>query len=109
MTPSFGLRSLSGTAAYGSEATIPIRNVNPVNDSLSSGHASYAGSLPDAKASPATDSADLSGAGTLMSQAVGGPDVRIEKVAALRESIANGTYNVSAMDVAVGVMASMIW
>jgi hypothetical protein len=61
MPSTLGLRTLLPTAAYGMEATMPIRNVNPVNESLSSGHATYGSALPAATAGPANDTADLSG------------------------------------------------
>jgi flagellar biosynthesis anti-sigma factor FlgM len=110
MQSALGLRSLLDTTAYDNSGMMPIRNVNPVNEALSSGHSASLSPLADAAYEyPPTDTADLSGLGTLMAQAVSEPDVRMEKVAALRENIGNGTYKVSAMDVAVGLMASMIW
>jgi negative regulator of flagellin synthesis FlgM len=56
----------------------------------------------------ASDSAKVSLAGAMLSQATTGSDVRFEKVAALQQSIAAGTYNVSASDVASRLVDSML-
>ena len=48
----------------------------------------------------ATDSAKVSLAGAMLSQAATGSDVRFDKVAELRQSIDAGTYNVSSANVA---------
>ena len=67
--------------------------------------ASQAGS----SSSSAVDQASLSQASGLMAQAlVGSDDVRNEKVAALQESIAAGTYNVSSSAVADKLVSSML-
>jgi negative regulator of flagellin synthesis FlgM len=50
------------------------------------------------------DSASLSPASGLLAQALFGSDVRTGKVAALQQSIAAGTYNVSAPNVAGKLM-----
>jgi len=44
----------------------------------------------------------------LIAQALEGSDVRTEKVAALQESIANGSYNVSSSDVADKMIRSLL-
>ncbi len=46
------------------------------------------------------DHTTFSAAGSLMAQPSGSSDVRMEKVAALQQAIAAGTYNVPAGDVA---------
>ena len=54
------------------------------------------------------DSAQVSGSSSLFNAAVSGSDVRTGKVASLQQSIADGTYNVSASDVASSIIASLI-
>jgi len=49
----------------------------------------------------------LSSAAGLVSQALEGSDVRSEKVAALQQAIAGGSYNVSSSDVADKVIQSI--
>jgi negative regulator of flagellin synthesis FlgM len=55
----------------------------------------------------AGDQANLSTAGALISQAMSGTDVRFEKVAALQQSIAAGTYNVPSSAVAGKLIDTM--
>ena len=52
----------------------------------------------------AEDPAELCLAGRLISWATAGNDVRFEKVAALRQSIEAGTYNISSADLADKLM-----
>lgn len=54
------------------------------------------------------DQAKLSPASELIAQALGGSDVRSEKVEALRQAIASGTYNISSSDVADKWMQSLL-
>jgi negative regulator of flagellin synthesis FlgM len=56
----------------------------------------------------ATDSAKVSLAGAMLSQAATGSDVRFDKVAALRESIEAGTYAIHAGDVASRLVDSLV-
>ncbi|HEV2618580.1 MAG TPA: flagellar biosynthesis anti-sigma factor FlgM, partial [Acidobacteriaceae bacterium] len=56
----------------------------------------------------ASDSAKVSLAGAMLSQATTGSDVRFEKVAALRQSIEAGTYDVSSSAVASKLVDSML-
>jgi negative regulator of flagellin synthesis FlgM len=56
----------------------------------------------------ATDSAKVSLAGAMLSEASNGSDVRFEKVAALRQSIEAGTYNVSSANVASKLVDSLL-
>jgi len=44
----------------------------------------------------------------VVSQALSGSDVRFEKVAALQQQIAAGTYNVSSSDVADKLLSSLL-
>ncbi len=81
-------------------------------------HSSYAPDLdpedntPVVSVSNQPDQATLSSTSSLISQAVGssGPesDVRTEKIAALQQAIASGTYNVSASDVADKIIGSLL-
>jgi negative regulator of flagellin synthesis FlgM len=57
---------------------------------------------------PQTDAATLSPAGNLIAQALHGSDVRTEKVERIRQSIADGTYNVSSADVAEKMIQSLL-
>jgi flagellar biosynthesis anti-sigma factor FlgM len=56
----------------------------------------------------AADKANLSTLGGLVAQASAGPDVRLDKVAALQYSIASGTYNVPASAVASKIVDSLL-
>lgn len=65
----------------------------------------------DSRASAALmggDSAHLSGAASLASQAASLPDIRSEKVQALQMAIANGSYSVSSVDVAQSLINHML-
>jgi len=54
------------------------------------------------------DHANLSSTAGLVSQALSGSDVRGDKVAALQQTIAAGTYSVSSSDVAAKVMSALL-
>ena len=55
----------------------------------------------------AGDSAKVSLAGAMLSQAASGSDVRFDKVAELRQSIEAGTYSVSSQDVATRLIDTL--
>jgi len=55
-----------------------------------------------------TDHADLSAAGGALSRALEGSDVRMEKVQALQQAIASGSYHVSSSDVADKLIQSLM-
>jgi negative regulator of flagellin synthesis FlgM len=57
---------------------------------------------------PDVDATSLSSASGLVSQSVAGSDVRADKVAALQQAIAAGTYKVSANDVATSIINSLL-
>jgi anti-sigma28 factor (negative regulator of flagellin synthesis) len=52
--------------------------------------------------------ANLSRTASVAGQALSGSDVRFDKVAALQQSIAAGTYNVPAADVAAKVISALL-
>jgi flagellar biosynthesis anti-sigma factor FlgM len=56
----------------------------------------------------AMDAEKVSLAGALISEASRGSDVRFERVAALREAIAAGTYNVSSASLADKLMSVLL-
>lgn len=60
-----------------------------------------------ANAAP-VDQATLSSTASLVTKALSGSDVRSDKVTALQQSIASGTYNVSPSDVATKVMSALL-
>ena len=55
-----------------------------------------------------TDQTNLSSASGLVTQALEGSDVRSDKVAALQQVIAAGTYSVSSSDVADSIIDSLL-
>jgi negative regulator of flagellin synthesis FlgM len=55
-----------------------------------------------------TDQARLSSMGGLVAQALGDSDVRMDKVTALQQAIASGSYSVSSSDVADKVIHSLL-
>jgi negative regulator of flagellin synthesis FlgM len=57
---------------------------------------------------PAVDQASLSPTASLVAQALSGSDVRTEKVTALQQSIAAGSYNVPSSDVAGKLMGALL-
>lgn len=61
-----------------------------------------------APGSIALDHAKLSGFGGALAQALTQSDVRMDKVTALQQAIAAGTYNVSASDVADKIISSLL-
>ena len=56
----------------------------------------------------AVDQASLSPAATAVAEALSGSDVRMDKVAALQQSIVAGTYSVPASDVADKLMTALL-
>ena len=54
------------------------------------------------------DQANLSSTSGMIAHALEGSDVRIEKVAVLRQTIASGNYNVSSSDVAGKIVDSLL-
>ena len=60
------------------------------------------------KAGGGSDQTSISSTSELLSAALSGSDVRLEKVLPLQHAIANGTYNVSSQDVAEKVITSLL-
>lgn len=54
------------------------------------------------------DQAKLSSIGGLVSQALGGSDVRMDKVVKLQQAITSGSYSVSSSDVAEKMIDSLL-
>ena len=54
------------------------------------------------------DQAKVSAAASLASTSASEPDVRLEKVAAIRSAIENGSYQVPASDLAAKVISSLL-
>jgi negative regulator of flagellin synthesis FlgM len=54
------------------------------------------------------DEANVSSTANAVAQALSGSDVRTDKVAALQQSIAAGTYSVPAADVAAKVLSALL-
>lgn len=54
------------------------------------------------------DQTNLSSTGGMIARALEGSDVRTDKVAALQQAIASGTYNVSSSDVAGKMIDSLL-
>jgi negative regulator of flagellin synthesis FlgM len=55
-----------------------------------------------------SDRANLSSTSSVLAQALSADDVRTEKVAALQQAIASGTYNVSSSEVAGKLIQSLL-
>ena len=64
--------------------------------------------LKDSRTAFAGDEATLSGIGAAMQSAAGHDSVRLDKVAAIRQALEAGTYNVNASRVADKVMDAML-
>jgi anti-sigma28 factor (negative regulator of flagellin synthesis) len=64
--------------------------------------------LQDVGSEAPVDQASLSTASGAVMQALLGSDVRGDKVAALQQTIAAGTYNVAASDVAAKIMSALM-
>lgn len=86
------------------------QSVNPVERTAAAQPVSQTAPRPASQpeASPAADDrASLSSAASLASQAASASDVRMEKVTAVQQALADGTYSVSAEDVANKMISHM--
>jgi negative regulator of flagellin synthesis FlgM len=83
--------------ALGVSQASPVSAVQPQQQTASS-----------ATASNIQDRTEVSTAASLAHQAMSVPDVRMEKVAAIQQALANGTYQVSPTDVADKLVRQMM-
>lgn len=88
------------------QALSSIAPTQPASQATESAEASLRGkaSAPVKQA----DQTNLSSAGGVIAHALQGSDVRSEKVAALQQAIASGSYNVSSSDVAGKMIDSLL-
>ena len=93
----------------GMNITQDMQPVQPIAPEIQVSAAGKAlnGSSAEPQAS-GNDQTRLSGAASLASRAASLPDVRQEKVAAVQTAIGNGTYSVSANDVAQSLIGHML-
>lgn len=85
-----------------------ISNLTPAENQPVSSVSAIQNNAPASGSAPTADRATVSAAGTGISQSSGGSDVRPEKVAAVQQALANGTYNIPAEAVASSVVNSML-
>jgi flagellar biosynthesis anti-sigma factor FlgM len=90
-----------------------VRNLQPITpagaDAVTRSQAET-GAAPSrgrSEASGGADQASLSSASALISQAIGLPDVDMQKVTAVQNALARGAYQVSSSDVAASMMDSL--
>ncbi len=105
MTTTFELASsIDSFQAFGIS-----RVVDPysVYNSLSRVQTVRSASVSGARA-PVLDSADISGTSSLVAAALSNSDLRTERIAALRQSISNGSYRVSSSTVAGSIVESLL-
>ena len=99
---------MADTTSIGSQQAISLAYTAPVKSPASEAPQSGS-SIDPAAASSQSDSTSISSTSTLLSQALSGSDdVRTGKVAALQQSIAAGTYNVSSADVASKIVDALL-
>jgi negative regulator of flagellin synthesis FlgM len=93
-----------------------IRNIQPMapaeTDAVARSQADGAASASTAagagRGAGHSDQTSLSSASALVSQAAGLPDVDMEKVTAVQNALASGTYQVSSSDVAAKLVDSLM-
>lgn len=77
-------------------------------DGVNSAKDARAGGAGAAGSTPTRDSAEVSTAASALLKSSSGEDVRTEKVAAIQKAMAEGTYSVSASDVADKLMQNLL-
>lgn len=75
---------------------------------VAAGSAARTGKGSSSEAELTTDQATVSSAGSSVSEAASAPDVRLDKVTAVKSALESGTYNVPASAVAGKVIDSML-
>jgi flagellar biosynthesis anti-sigma factor FlgM len=96
-----------------------INNLQPTVNSIAAAEtkpvvpANVPGSATNGSGEPVgsagrADEANLSSAGSFVSQALEGSDIRAEKVTSLQQAIAAGNYNVPSSDVADKIIQSLL-
>jgi negative regulator of flagellin synthesis FlgM len=89
----------------------PIMNTIATSETKSTQQTNTAqpsASTAAANTAASSDQANLSSTGSVIAQALTGDDVRTDKVAALSEAIASGSYNISSSDVADKLIQSLL-
>jgi negative regulator of flagellin synthesis FlgM len=102
MNYSNGINNLQQTVS-----PIAATETKPVVPASVSGSATNGSGEPVGNTGRA-DEANLSSAGSFVSQALGDSDVRADKVASLQQTIAAGNYSVSSSDVADKIIQSLL-
>jgi negative regulator of flagellin synthesis FlgM len=87
-----------------------LNNLNSIANVPAAGNepAAAQSDVPATHTEPATDRATVSAAGAQISQPGSDADVRWEKVAAIQQALADGTYDVPASEVATKMVDSML-
>jgi negative regulator of flagellin synthesis FlgM len=88
---------------HGLPDALGISKASPVSATQPQQQAAFS-----AAANPIQDHTEVSTAASLAHQAMSVPDVRMDKVAAVQQALANGTYQVSAGDVADKLLRQMM-
>ena len=108
MAATNGIQALPSVQSnYGTEAVKQVNKAEAAKSQPSAvANADHAGSTAVTHSRP--DHTSLSSASSLIAAALKGSDVRGEKVAALQQQIANGTYHVPASAVAGKIVDSLL-
>ena len=102
MSYSNGINNLQQTAS-----SIAAAETKPIAPASIPGSATSGAGEPVGNAGRA-DEANLSSAGSFVSQALEGSDIRAEKVTSLQQAIAAGNYNVPSSYVADKIIQSLL-
>ena len=91
-----------------SSLATPETRASQTNSTQETATTTPATSASAAPTAQKADQASLSATSSVISQALSSDDVRTEKVAALQQAIAAGSYNVSSSDVADKLIQSVL-